>query len=229
VSECRLEHFFVCVICSDIRVKMLRNGSFLRRAAAASLCSAVAFGFGCNASLSSTQAAQGSEISLRILKQLNAEQQAKLLAHPSFTTNAAVAILGPSPADSKDSGVRGSVVFVQPKSPDDAVIVRASITGLKPNSQHGFHIHTLGDLTKGCMSAGGHWNPFNAPHGAPPHHMPYSVVQLIQAQEDPPTPPTAGTQETSATCSLTPLAAATSSFKTRCWRCMGRCLSSAAQ
>jgi Cu-Zn family superoxide dismutase len=115
------------------------------------------------------QLAKGSEISPRILKQLNSKQQAKLLAQPSFTTNAAVAILGPSPADSKDSGVRGSVVFVQPKSSDDAITVRASITGLKPNSKHGFHIHTLGDLTKGCLSAGGHWNPFDAPHGAPQH------------------------------------------------------------
>jgi Cu-Zn family superoxide dismutase len=25
----------------------------------------------------------------------------------------------------------------------------------------------MGDLTKGCMSAGGHFNPANAPHGGP--------------------------------------------------------------
>jgi hypothetical protein len=193
---------------------MTRQFSLLRSVAPATLCSALAFGLGFNAAHSKPQAASGADISPRIVRQLNVEQQAKLLACPSFTTNSAVAVLGPSPADSKDSGVRGAVVFIQPESPDSAVRVRASITGLKPNSKHGFHIHTLGDLTKGCMSAGGHWNPFEAAHGACPPPQPAPFPQRVQVV--PPTPPARDTLGTSATCSLMRSATATSRSKMRC-------------
>ncbi len=47
------------------------------------------------------------------------------------------------------------------------------ISGLKPNRQHGFHIHQKGDCASGDgMSAGGHFNPTSQPHGAPgaAHH-----------------------------------------------------------
>ena len=30
---------------------------------------------------------------------------------------------------------------------------------------HGFHIHEKGDLSKGCASMGGHYNPLNKTHG----------------------------------------------------------------
>lgn len=36
------------------------------------------------------------------------------------------------------------------------------ITGLAPNQYHGFHVHMWGDLSKGCVSIGDHFNPFNA-------------------------------------------------------------------
>ena len=132
---------------------MSRHFSVFRGAASASLCSALAFGLGLHIGNTKAETTSGTG------------------AVPSFTTNSAVAVLGPSPADSKDSGVRGSIVFFQAKPADGKapppLRVRAQVTGLRPNSKHGFHIHALGDLTKGCMSAGGHWNPFNAPHGGP--------------------------------------------------------------
>ncbi|KAJ8047323.1 Superoxide dismutase [Cu-Zn] [Holothuria leucospilota] len=34
-------------------------------------------------------------------------------------------------------------------------------------SLHGFHVHTYGDLSDGCQSTGGHYNPFNKNHGGP--------------------------------------------------------------
>ena len=32
---------------------------------------------------------------------------------------------------------------------------------------HGLHVHEFGDLSMGCQSAGGHYNPFDVVHGAP--------------------------------------------------------------
>jgi len=78
----------------------------------------------------------------------------------------AVVVLGPLPTDKTDSSVRGLVTFSQIRGNNSVVVIKASITGLKPGP-HGFHIHTLGDLSKGCMSAGGHFNPIGAPHGGP--------------------------------------------------------------
>ena len=40
------------------------------------------------------------------------------------------------------------------------------VTGLRPG-QHGFHVHQFGDYSGGCVSAGGHFNPFQKEHGGP--------------------------------------------------------------
>lgn len=46
------------------------------------------------------------------------------------------------------------------------VLVRGRVSGLKPNQEHGFHIHEQGDCSSGDgMSAGGHLNPNGKPHG----------------------------------------------------------------
>lgn len=45
------------------------------------------------------------------------------------------------------------------------VVVTANITGLKPNAEHGFHVHEKGDCSApDAMSAGGHFNPGGKPH-----------------------------------------------------------------
>jgi Cu-Zn family superoxide dismutase len=65
----------------------------------------------------------------------------------------------------KGSSVSGTANFVQV---GDKVRVTASIRGLKPDGQYGFHIHEAGDCSSGDgMSAKGHFNPLGKPHG---HH-----------------------------------------------------------
>jgi Cu-Zn family superoxide dismutase len=49
----------------------------------------------------------------------------------------------------------------------DGVRVVAEVEGLSPGN-HGFHIHAFGDCSSGDgTSAGGHFNPTSAAHGAP--------------------------------------------------------------
>ncbi len=59
----------------------------------------------------------------------------------------------------------GEVTFEQE---GDKVRVVALVSGLKPGSEHGFHIHEAGDCSSGDgMSTKGHFNPFGKPHGNP--------------------------------------------------------------
>ena len=79
----------------------------------------------------------------------------------------AVANLEPT----KGNEVRGSVSFTQH---GDKVRVSATLSGLKPDAEHGFHVHEKGDCSSGDgMSAGGHFNPAGKPHGPQDadHHM----------------------------------------------------------
>ena len=45
-----------------------------------------------------------------------------------------------------------------------ATKISGKVEGLEPG-EHGFHIHEFGDLSDGCDSAGGHYNPDNVDHG----------------------------------------------------------------
>ena len=56
----------------------------------------------------------------------------------------------------------GTVSF-QPRG--SRTVVTARITGLKPNAEHGFHVHEKGDCSSAdASSAGGHFNPGSQPH-----------------------------------------------------------------
>jgi Cu-Zn family superoxide dismutase len=73
----------------------------------------------------------------------------------------AVAVLHPT-AGNKCHGV---VHFTQD---GDSVKVVADLEGLSPGQKHAFHIHQFGDCSSpDGMSAGGHYNPENHPHGLP--------------------------------------------------------------
>ena len=51
---------------------------------------------------------------------------------------------------------------------DGKVRIIVFVQGLKANAEHGLHLHEKGDCSSGDgMSAGGHFNPHNKPHGHP--------------------------------------------------------------
>ncbi|MEO8102774.1 MAG: superoxide dismutase family protein [Betaproteobacteria bacterium] len=82
-------------------------------------------------------------------------------AHFGAAGPTAVAKLEPT----KGNTASGSVTFTQV---GDKVRVEATLAGLKPGADHGFHIHDKGDCSSGDgMSTGGHFNPLGKPHG---HH-----------------------------------------------------------
>lgn len=76
------------------------------------------------------------------------------------TNNNSVAVLR------GDSKVNGVVNFEQ-SSESDPTTITWEISGNDANALRGFHVHTFGDNTNGCTSAGPHFNPFTKEHGAP--------------------------------------------------------------
>jgi superoxide dismutase, Cu-Zn family len=78
----------------------------------------------------------------------------------SLRSPTATAALSPT----KGSSVSGTVDFTQR---GDVVLVEAKVSGLSPGL-HGFHVHERGNCTApDGASAGGHFNPAGAAHGAP--------------------------------------------------------------
>jgi Cu-Zn family superoxide dismutase len=66
----------------------------------------------------------------------------------------------------------------------DSVRLSGTLLGLAPNGEFGFHIHENGDCSApDASSAGGHFNPANAPHGNPredTHH----AGDMLNAKSD---------------------------------------------
>lgn len=74
----------------------------------------------------------------------------------------------------------GTIFFQQDGSD---VIVRGRVSGLKPNAEHGFHVHEKGDCSSpDATSAGGHLNPDGKPHG--PLHAPHHAGDLPALKAD---------------------------------------------
>ncbi|KAG2153123.1 superoxide dismutase [Suillus bovinus] len=65
-----------------------------------------------------------------------------------------------------DSPVTGTITFEQ-SSADGPVKISGEIVNLDPSARRGFHVHSLGDLSNGCMSTGSHFNPYDQSHGSP--------------------------------------------------------------
>lgn len=74
------------------------------------------------------------------------------------------------PAQATLSGASGSKVAgdLQFTATTDGVAVSGQLTGLAPNTLHGFHVHQTGDCSApDAKSAGDHFNPANMQHGGP--------------------------------------------------------------
>jgi Cu-Zn family superoxide dismutase len=79
------------------------------------------------------------------------------------TTPSAPAIASAGLKPTKGNKTQGEVTFEQV---GNKVRVIAQVIGLKPNQEHGFHVHEVGDCSSGDgMSAKGHFNPHGKPHG----------------------------------------------------------------
>jgi Cu-Zn family superoxide dismutase len=65
--------------------------------------------------------------------------------------------------NSQDTNINGKIYFQ--KTQNNKVRVHGQIEGLSPG-KHGFHIHETGDLSQGCSSLNGHFNPFKKTHSS---------------------------------------------------------------
>ena len=74
----------------------------------------------------------------------------------------AIALITPA----NGSNVSGVVKLKQGSS---FVFLDVQLSGLKPNQEHGFHIHKLGNITEADgTGTGGHYDPEGVPHALPP-------------------------------------------------------------
>lgn len=90
-----------------------------------------------------------------------------MMSSDAHANHTAVAELSPT----QGNNVKGNVTF---SVVDGKVHVKGQVSGLKPDSEHGFHIHEKGDCSApNGDSAGGHFNPSKEDHGnvaTTPHH-----------------------------------------------------------
>ena len=66
---------------------------------------------------------------------------------------------------SNKAQISGTIKLHQcnPKFPTVIII---NLKGFKRNKEHAIHIHEYGNISEGCMSSGGHYNPYNKKHGS---------------------------------------------------------------
>lgn len=88
-------------------------------------------------------------------------------AEPEVPAAAATAAL----TATEGNAVTGELRF---EAMDSAVHITGQVSGLKPDTEHGFHVHEKGDCSApDAASAGAHFNPTDSAHGrvsAAAHH-----------------------------------------------------------
>lgn len=87
---------------------------------------------------------------------------------PMAGGDSATATLGATEGNSATGELRFEAV-------DGGVRITGQVNGLKPDTEHGFHVHETGDCSApDASSAGGHFNPAGSAHGrvggSAPHH-----------------------------------------------------------
>lgn len=88
-----------------------------------------------------------------------------LLASAVTARTASVAIVADI-ANKLGANITGTISFSQEKEGDETAI-SVKLTGLPPNSTHGWHVHAKPVVGRNCSTAGLHFNPKNVTHGAP--------------------------------------------------------------
>ena len=78
------------------------------------------------------------------------------------TTVKGICVLNSEPGET----ARGVVHFEQANE-HAKTHIHGEFVNLTKNHLHGFHIHAFGNLTKGCVTAGPHYNPHGKEHGGP--------------------------------------------------------------
>ncbi|CAF0762027.1 unnamed protein product [Didymodactylos carnosus] len=73
-----------------------------------------------------------------------------------------VALIQPAPGGSQ---VYGQIQITQQYA-GSPLVVEGIVFNLKQSTRHGLHVHETGDLSKGCLSLGGHFNPHGKLHGS---------------------------------------------------------------
>lgn len=91
---------------------------------------------------------------------------AAILAYVVAAQKSAVATIIPDISNPLGQNVSGSIVFSQ-NSALEQTSITVKLYGLNPNSSHGWHVHVNPIKNKNCSTAGLHFNPMNATHGAP--------------------------------------------------------------
>jgi superoxide dismutase, Cu-Zn family len=102
-------------------------------------------------------------------EEMAADQEMRTAPAPApephtMSMRAATATFDPAPG----SNVSGTIQFIEE---DGGVRVVADVTGVERAGKHGFHVHENGRCEHDgdhFSSAGGHFNPTNAPHACPP-------------------------------------------------------------
>ena len=96
----------------------------------------------------------------------------------SITLTAKADLMPTSAAQAAGLNPMGSIAFTQIGS--GMVMVEVNIAGLKPNSEHGFHIHAVPDCSGDGTKTGVHFNPDNNPHTHPgqPHRHAGAMFNL---------------------------------------------------
>jgi Cu-Zn family superoxide dismutase len=62
-----------------------------------------------------------------------------------------------------NNNISGTILFYQ-LTTNHSVCIQFDLKGFIPYSTHAIHIHEFGDLSQGCISLGGHFNPTKKVH-----------------------------------------------------------------